>query len=103
MENFLPRTEFEEIRKSLDQELMRINKRLEDLELNKKEIRDIMMSVQEISFNIKKIADEQVSLKHDIEEMKGRDGEMWRKVMGYIATAIVGGVIAFLLQQTGLK
>lgn len=103
MENFLPRTEFDEIRKSLDQELKRINKRFEDLELNKKEIRDLMMSVQEISFNIKKIADEQISLKRDIEEMKGRDGEMWRKVMGYIATAIVGGVIAFLLQQTGLK
>lgn len=103
MENFLPRTEFDEIRKSLDQELKRINKRFEDLELNKKEIRDLMMSVQEISFNIKKIADEQISLKRDIEEMKGRDGEMWRKVMGYVATAIVGGVIAFLLQQTGLK
>ena len=34
--------------------------------------------------------------------LEGRDGEKWRKVMGYIATAIVGVVLGYLFKQIGM-
>lgn len=38
-----------------------------------------------------------------LEELEGRDGEMWRKVMGYILSALIGGIVVFLLATIGLK
>jgi len=37
-----------------------------------------------------------------LETLEGRDGEMWRKVVGYIATAIIGIVVGFLFTQLGM-
>lgn len=37
-----------------------------------------------------------------LEALEGRDGEKWRKVMGYIATAIVGIVLGYLFKRIGM-
>ena len=37
-----------------------------------------------------------------LEKLESRDGEMWRKVTGYIITAIIGIVIGFVFQQIGM-
>jgi len=34
--------------------------------------------------------------------LEGRDGEMWRKVVGHILTAIVSIIIGFLFAQIGM-
>ena len=40
--------------------------------------------------------------KEKLEELENRDGEMWRKVAGYILTAVLGIVIGFLVKQDGI-
>ena len=37
-----------------------------------------------------------------LEVLEGRDGEMWRKVVGYIITAVIGIVIGFVFHQVGM-
>ena len=37
-----------------------------------------------------------------LDELEGRDGEMWRKVVGYIITAAVGILVGFLFRQIGI-
>ena len=37
-----------------------------------------------------------------LEVLEGRDGEMWRKVVGYIITAVIGIVIGFVFHQIGM-
>ena len=37
-----------------------------------------------------------------LEVIEKRDGEMWRKVVSYGVTAVVGGVIAYILSHIGL-
>lgn len=37
-----------------------------------------------------------------LETLEGRDGEMWRKVFGYIVTAVLGIVIGFAFRQIGM-
>ena len=37
-----------------------------------------------------------------LETLESRDGEMWRKVIGYIATAIVGIVVGFIFTHFGM-
>ena len=36
------------------------------------------------------------------ERLESRDGEMWRKVSGYIITAVIGIVIGFIFTQLGM-
>ena len=38
----------------------------------------------------------------DIEELKNRDGEMWRKVTGYVITAVISIVVGFVFAQIGM-
>lgn len=37
-----------------------------------------------------------------LEVLESRDGEKWRKVMGYIATAVAGVVLGYLFKQIGM-
>ncbi len=37
-----------------------------------------------------------------LEVLESRDGEMWRKVVGYAVTAILGIVIGFVFTQIGM-
>ena len=36
-----------------------------------------------------------------LETLESRDGEMWRKAVGYVLTAILGIVIGFVFTQIG--
>lgn len=38
-----------------------------------------------------------------MEVLESRDGEMWRKVVGYIITAVVGIIIGFIFTQFGMQ
>ena len=35
-------------------------------------------------------------------ELEGRDGEMWRKVNGYVLAFVVGSVFSFVFTQLGI-
>ena len=45
---------------------------------------------------------EQKSQGERLQKLESLDGEMWRKVVGYIATAIIGIVIGFIFKQIGM-
>ena len=38
-----------------------------------------------------------------LETLEDRDGEMWRKIIGYAATAAVGIIIGYVARQIGLS
>ena len=48
------------------------------------------------------MADEQQRQGNRLETLEGRDGEMWRKVVGYVATAAIGILAGFLAGQIGI-
>jgi len=45
---------------------------------------------------------EQVSQGERLELLENRDGEMWRKAIGYAVTAIIGIVVGFIFRQLGM-
>ena len=49
-----------------------------------------------------KMAKEQEKQGEQLEELKSRDGKMWRQVVGWVLAAVIGGVITFLLTRIGL-
>lgn len=102
MDNSITRAEHEEFCKRIDAENNRQNQRIKLLEEQTKQIIEIALSVRELAQSIKQMAETQKEQGEKLEKLESRDGEMWRKVMGYIITAIIGIVIGFVFQQIGM-
>lgn len=98
----ITRAEHEEFAKRIDAENERQNQRLKLLEEQTKQVTDIAISVRELARSVKQMAETQKEQGEKLEKLESRDGEMWRKVTGYIITAIIGIVIGFVFQQIGM-
>lgn len=102
MDSPIARAEHEEFCKRIDAENKRQNRRIELLEEQIKQFTEIALSVRELAQSVKQMAETQKEQGEKLEKLESRDGEMWRKVTGYIITAIIGIVIGFVFQQIGI-
>jgi chromosome segregation ATPase len=107
--SYISREEHEEFRRSLDAQHKRLedenhrqNERLTLLENSIERISAINSSVEKLAGNMERMLEEQVNQGKRLNALEGRDGEMWRKVVGYLATAVVGIVVGYLFKQLGM-
>ena len=92
---------FEDCKRSQEAENKRTNHRLNNLEESTKQISSLAISVEKLALSIETMVEEQKEQREELEELKSRDGEMWRKVTGYVITAVIGIILGFLFQQIG--
>lgn len=102
MDTPITRAEHEEFRRRLEEENRRQDKRLELLEENVREIGALTTAVEKLAQSVESMVKEQEKQGRRLDELEGRDGEMWRKVVGYIITAAVGILVGFLFRQIGI-
>ncbi len=91
-----------EFARRIDDENHRQNRRIEALEGTVHQISELTTSVKELAVNMGNMVKEQEKQGKRLEALEGRDGEMWRKVVAYIVTAVVGIVLGFLFTKIGL-
>lgn len=96
------RAEHEEFARRMEEEHKRQNRRLDLLEKQTEQITDIAASTKELAVSVKQMAEEQRAQGSRLEKLEGRDGEMWRKVVGYVITAVIGILIGFVFRQIGM-
>jgi hypothetical protein len=92
----------EEFALRMDEEHKRQNKRITDLETTVKNIASLTASVASLAKSVEQMAKAQEQQNSRLEVLEGRDGEMWRKVVGYAITFVVGAVLTFVLAKIGL-
>lgn len=102
MDDAITRKEHEEFARRIDAENERQNKRLQLLEENVRQIGSLTASVEKLATSMENMAKEQEKQGKRLETLEGRDGEMWRKVVGYIATAVIGIVIGYIFTHLGM-
>ncbi len=102
MDTPITRAEHEEFRRRLEEENKRQDKRIELLEENMRELGQLTNSVGKLATSVESMVKEQEKQGKRLETLEGRDGEMWRKVVGYIATAVAGIIIGFVFNQFGM-
>lgn len=102
MDTPITRAEHEEFRRRIEEESKRQDKRIEILEENAKRIEGLNSSIEKLALNMENMLKEQLKQGKRLEVLESRDGEMWRKVVSYAITAIVGIVIGFLFKQFGM-
>lgn len=86
----------------MDEEHKRQNKRITDLEKKVEDIGNLTASVESLARSVEQMAKAQDKQNKRLEVLEGRDGEMWRKVVGYAVTFIVGAVLTFVFAKIGL-
>lgn len=102
MDEFLTRREHDEFCKRMEDEHRRINRRLGDVEELTKSIATIAQNTETILKNQEKQEHRIDGQDERLDVLESRDGEMWRKVVGYVVTAIIGAVIGFMFKQIGM-
>lgn len=102
MDTPITRAEHEEFRRRIEEENKRQDKRIEILEENAKRIEGLNSSIEKLALNMENMLKEQLKQGKRLEVLEARDGEMWRKVVSYAITVIVGIVIGFLFKQFGM-
>lgn len=100
--SFLPMAVHNEYAKRMEDEHRRQNKRLTDLENKVEDIGSLTASVESLAKSVEQMAKAQEKQAKRLETLEGRDGEMWRKVIGYAATFVVGAVLTFIFAKIGL-
>ncbi len=99
MDEPISRAEHEEFAKRIDAQEKRQDKRLEMLENTVREIGALTLSVQRLAQSLESMVEEQERQGRRLQALEDRDGEKWRKLMGYIATALTSGAVTLLLSQ----
>lgn len=109
MDSPITRAEHNEFAKRMEEEHHRQNRRIGELEKAFEENNKLLVSVERLALSMENMQKEQQAQGKrletqgaEIEELKGRDGEMWRKVVGHVITLIVGIVITFIFTQIGM-
>ena len=86
----------------MEDEHKRINHRVGELEETVRQIGALTASVEKLALSVESMAKTQTRQGERLEELEGRDGEMWRKVTGYVVTAVIGIVVGFIFTQIGM-
>lgn len=103
MENdYVTKEVHEEFAKRMEEANHRQNERIKLLEENVRQIGSLTTSVEKLASNMESMVKEQEKQGTRLEALESRDGEMWRKVVGYVITAVIGIAIGFIFTQIGM-
>ena len=102
MDTPITRAEHEEFRRNMENEHKRLSKRIDSLESTTKQIGSLVVSVERLAVSMESMAKEQKEQNEKLEKLEGRDGELWRKVTGYVVTAVIGIVLGFVFRHIGM-
>lgn len=102
MDTPITRAEHEEFRRRLEEENERQNKRLSILEDSGRQLTTLVTSVEKLAMSMQSMLKEQENQGKRLEILEGRDGEQWRKVVGYAITAVLGIALGYISKKIGM-
>lgn len=86
----------------LKEENDRQNHRISELEGSVREISNLTAAIEKLAANMENMLKIQEQQSKRLEQIESRDGEKWRKAIGYIGTTILGAILAIVLAKIGL-
>ena len=92
----------EEFAKRMDEEHKRQNHRIEELEKAFEQNNKLLVSVEKLALSMENMQRELKTHNNRLDMIESRDGEMWRKVVGHVVTAVISIVAGFIFAQIGM-
>lgn len=100
--NFVTMQFHNEYAKRMEEEHERQNSRIGKLEKSVEENNKLALSIERLTISMKSMVEEQKAQGKRLETLENRDGDMWRKVVSYAVTAVIGILIGFIFKQFGM-
>ena len=97
MDEMITRVEHEEFGRRIEERDKRQDKRR-----TTKRLEALSISIEKLATNMEHMLKEQIQQGERLEALESRDGEMWRKLVSYALTAVVGIAIGFIFNQIGM-
>lgn len=91
--SYVTRQEHVEFERRLDEHNRRQDARLKQIEQSVSSMNDLVVNVGKLATSVEHMAVEQKSQGERLDKIESRDGDMWRNVVGYTVTAIIGILI----------
>lgn len=91
-----------EYAKRMEEEHVRQNHRIANLEEAVSANNKIAISVEKMAISVENMQKELSKQGEKLEELDSQDGKKWRKVTEYIITAVLGVVIGVVVSNMGL-
>lgn len=101
-EEYVPRGEYEERVARIDDENIRQNRRLENLEKGVDKITDLTSSIREMAITLGSMQKELEKQGQRLEAIEDEPAEKWRTLTKTVLTVIASAVIGYLLAKGGL-
>ncbi len=95
------RAEHEEFKKRMEDEDHRQNKRLDAIEEEVRQIRELTVSVAKMAQSLETMTEEQKKQGERLEKIENRDGEKWRTTVAEILKIALGIVLGFVFSRLG--
>jgi predicted RNase H-like nuclease (RuvC/YqgF family) len=102
MNDPITRAEHNEFVKRMEEEHHRINERLRTQEELAEQNNKLLISVERLATNMENMQKELSEQNDRVEVLEAKDGEMWRKAVGYLLSAVIGGFVSFIYLQLGM-
>ncbi len=101
MDQPITRAEHEEFKRRLEEENARQDRRIALLEESVSKMGALSTSVEKLALSMESMVREQEKQGKRLETLESRDGELWRKAVGYVITAIIGAFLGYVFTQIG--
>lgn len=103
MSEYIERKEYEEHKQRMEDEHVRLHKRLEVVEEDTKNLSKLCISVESLANSVKTMLKEQEKHDQRIVVLESRDGEKWRDTVRDVMKILLGAAIGFLLKEVGIS
>lgn len=91
-----------EYAKRMQEEDERQNYRIKALEKAVEENGKLALSVERLAISVQSMVEEQKAQGERLETLENRDGESWRKAIGYLVTTIIGIMVGYIFKHLGM-
>ncbi|MCI8459911.1 MAG: hypothetical protein HFE81_00810 [Bacilli bacterium] len=92
-----------ELIKEIEQRSKSNTKRLDEHDKKIEELSDVYIALTKTNDKVDNIETDVKDIKSDIKEIKDKPGRRLDQIIGYVLSALIGGVIGYILLKLGLK
>lgn len=78
-------------------------KRIDNIEKKVDELSDVYVALTKVNDKVDNIDNDVKEIKQDMKDIKDKPGKRMDQIVGYILSAIIGGLIGYVLLKLGLK
>lgn len=86
----------------ITEDIKSFNRRLNSYDERLNDIHQLSRLLERLTVTVEQVLRNQDEMRDRLDDIESKDGKMWRDIVKYAITAIIGVIIGFILKQVGI-